>query len=368
MKRKNVYQEYEEEFTKAPLSERFLKLILYYLIIGWNDLKSAMSNLTEPDKRRLLFGKIKTFVLLFHKKAVQEGILKEAAALTYITILGFIPFLLVIVFLLPKLTMFVSHSKLNQHLYENLMPVSTSEVGNILSQLISRQTTFNIFSLIIAVITSYSLFKVIRDTFDRILVMEYQPPKDLLSQLLKFFGTIIFGFVIILLLFSSSSLPIISSLLNIPLFHGVLITLLPFVVQFLALLFLYMILPSIKVNRGALFRGVFWTTLLWVLAKSIFDYYIYNLTNIEAVYGVLKSLPIFLFWIYFNWVIILGGMVLVTILEHKEKALDYVDNKHYVRVTLEMYTNKKKMKEVDTLLGKQSVPELIEKLIEEEKE
>ncbi len=354
-----------QDLPKIPLGKRLFIYALYFIRVGFLDIKKLISHLSEQDKRKILMQKVRDFLVLFYKKTTSEGILKEAAALTYITLLGFIPFLMVIVFLLPKISNLVAQSGLNKHLYQNFMPVSTSEVGNLVSQLMTRQTTFNIFSLIIAVITSYSLFKVIRDTFDRILVMEFQPAKDLLSQLLKFFGTIIFGFIIILLLFSSSSLPIISSILNIPLFHGVVITVLPFILEFVALLFLYMILPSIKVKRKALYRGAFWTTLIWVVVKSGFDYYIYNLTNIEAVYGVLKSLPIFLFWIYVNWVIILGGMVLVTILEHKEKALDEVPDKHYVRVTLEMYTNRKKDKELETLLDKEKAREMINIITEE---
>ena len=340
---------HDEEIIKISLWKRLFILILYYLRLGLHDLYKMLLHLIEKDKRKVLFHNIHAFLILFYKKSTQEGVLKEAATLTYITLLGFMPFLVLVVFLLPKITALASQSKLNLRLYQNFMPVSTSEVGNLVTQLFSQKATFSFFTLVIAIITSYSLFKIIRDTFDRILVMEYHPPKDLVSQLLKFFGTIIFGFIIILLLFSSSSLPIVSSLLYFPLFKKWLIFVLPFVLQFLALVFLYMMLPSIKVKRSALYRGAFWTTLIWVIVKSCFDYYVYNLTNIEVVYGVLKTLPIFLFWIYVNWVIILSGMVLVTILEHREKALDEVTEKHYVRVTLEMYTNKKMDKQVDAV-------------------
>ncbi|MFO7660124.1 MAG: YihY/virulence factor BrkB family protein [Candidatus Cloacimonadaceae bacterium] len=331
------------------------------------NLKNARTHLTNKEKLKLMWRNISALFSLFYKKVMQEGVLKEAAALTYITILGFIPFLLFIVFLIPKISSLSSNPMFQTHLYENFMPVSTGEVGNLIAQLISRKVTFNFFSLIMTIITSYSLFKVIRDTFDRILIMEFKPPKDLLSQLLKFFGTIIFGFVIILVLFSSSSLPIVSSLLDLPLFRKQLIVILPFLMQFLALIFLYMVLPSAKVSRKSLFKGAFWTTLVWVIAKSGFDLYVYNLTNIEAMYGVVKSLPIFLFWIYLNWVIILSGMVLVAILEYKDKALKHVEAKHYVRVTMEMYTNQKMDKQMDAIMKKDDLPELLNTLTEDKK-
>lgn len=358
----------DEDIVKVSLWKRLLILLFYYMRVGLHDLFQLFSNFTDNDKRKVMFEQIYKFLSLYYKKVSQELILKEAAALTYITLLGFLPFLFFIVYLVPKIPFLAINSKFQSHLYQNFLPVSTGDVGFLVSQLLAQRAPFNIFSFVVAIVTSYSLFRVIRNAFDRILVMEFQPPKDWLAQLVKFFGTIIFGFIIILLLFSSSSLPILSSLLNIPLFKKQLIYILPFVLQFLALVFMYMILPSIKVKRSSLFRAAFWTTLVWVILKGFFDYYIYNMTNIEAIYGVLKSLPIFLLWIYLNWVIVLGGMVLVTVLEYKEKALDVVDKKHFVRLTLEMYTDKKMDKEIDTILKKEIVPELINKLTKESEE
>jgi len=356
---------HEDEIIKISLGKRLIFLMFYYLRLGLHDLYKVLSHVIEREKRKVLLSNIVGFSKLYYKKFNQEGILKEAAALTYITLLGFIPFLVLIVFFVPKIPFLNSTSGFQSQLYQNFLPMSTEDVGPIITQLISQEISFNIFSFIVVIITSYSLFKVIRDTFDRILRMEFQPPKDFISQLLKFFGTIIFGFLIILLLFSSSSLPIISSLLNIPLFKQQLLVILPFILQFLGLVFLYMILPSIKVKRKSLFRAAFWTTLIWVILKSLFDYYVYNLTNIGAVYGVLKSLPAFLFWIYINWVIVLGGIVLVSLMEYKELAVESKKEKHFVRMTVEMYTNKKLDKEIDAIINKDKLPEIIKQLNED---
>jgi membrane protein len=359
---------HEEEIAKTSLPKRLSILLYNYLKITLNDILQAPSYLIEKDKRKPLFENIWKFIVLFYKKMAQESVLKEAAALTYITLLGFIPFLILIVFFVPKLPFLATSSKFQSQLYQNFMPSSTGDVGILITQLITQKVSFNIVSFIVVIVTSYSLFKVIRDTFDRILRMEIPPPNDVISQLLKFFGSIIFGFLIILLLFSSSSLPIISSLLDIPLFKRQLVYLFPFILQFVGLLFLYMILPSIKVKRSSLYRAAFWTTLIWVILKGLFDYYVYNLTNIGAVYGVVKSLPAFLFWIYINWVIVLAGIVLVSILEHKDLALEAKKNKHFVRLTVEMYTNKKLDKDFDTIINMEKLPKLIEKLTEDDKE
>jgi len=359
--------EKERPLSKYSLWIRPFVFIVHYLRFGLGEIDNALSYLTNTKKRKILANEVHRFLRLFYLKAKQEGILKESAALTYITLLGFIPFLIFVIFLIPKLPLLSGQEKLSTHLYQNLLPNSAIDVGANVSVLVTQKTTFNIVNLIVAMITSYSLFSVIRDTFDRILVMDYHPPKEFFSQLLKFFGTIIFGFVIILLLFSSSSLPILSSLLDFPMFKNLLVILLPFITQFVGLLFLYMLLPTIKVEKKALFRGTFWTTVIWVLVKSLFDYYIFHLTNIEAVYGVMKSIPVFLMWIYINWVIILGGMVLVAIMAQKEKTIDTDFNKrHYVHMTLELFTDNKKIKAIDDIVSKDMVKQIAEVLSEED--
>jgi membrane protein len=354
-------------------SKRFLLIIVHYLRVFWDDWSKLLLNILDPVKRKQLLSDIIQFVKLFYLKFQQEGILKEASALTYITLLGFIPFLTLIMVLAPKLPFLSNNVQLQQQIAHTLLPESAGDVAGVVSGLVAgfadKKVTLNLFSLILVLITSYSLFKVIRDTFDRILILEYQPHQDFISQIVKFFGTVFVGFFIILLLFGSSSLPLISTILNIPLFKQQLILILPFILQFVALIFLYMIMPSIKVKRGALFRTAFWTTLIWVSLKGLFDYYIYNLTSFEAVYGVLKSLPVFLFWIYVNWVVILGGMVLVAILEQKELAIESIEKKkHFVRMTLELYTDEKLDKDIEAIIHKRDLTEIIDKVLEGEKE
>jgi len=141
---------------------------------------------------------------------------------------------------------------------------------------------------------------------------------------------------------------------------------LPFFLQFLALFFLYMLMPSIKVRRKSLIRGAFWTTVIWVLIKSGFDYYIYNLTSFQAVYGVIAALPIFLFWIYINWIIILGGIVLVSVIDKgvRQDVIHKTPQK-VIRVTLEMYSDNKLNQRLENYINKKNIKELVEQFDED---
>jgi membrane protein len=250
---------------------------------------------------------------------------------------------------------------------KNFIPGSADAIMNFMDELlIRRRIGFNIFNFVILIVSSYSLFRVIRDTFDRILSMQLSVKQDLLTQVVKFFGTIVFGLIIMIVLFSSSSVPLISRLLKIPMLRWLLIVV-PFVLQFLGLMFLYMLLPSVRIKRSSLFRGAFWTTVIWSVAKSYFDFYIYHLTSVQAIYGVMAALPIFLLWIYVNWVIILGGIVLVSVIDSPDTDdLLRKEPHRVVRVTLEMFSNQKLNERLEGVISRKEVKKLVEAIEEEE--
>lgn len=315
-----------------------------------------------------MFGEIKQFTSFFYQRITKEGVLRESSSLAYVTILGFIPFITFIVMIAPDLPFLNLKEKIGEVVASNFIPGSAEAVMDMINDMIARRMGLNIMIFIILLISSYSLFNNIRHTFDRILSTSIPESQDILTQFIKFFGTLVFGLVILVLLFSSSSLPIISRILKLPIFNW-LMYVVPFVLQFLALLFLYMLIPSIKIRRSSLFRGTFWTTLIWVICKSGFDYYIYNLTSYQAVYGVIAALPIFLFWIYINWAIILGGIVLVSVIDNFGKdALIKRTPQQVVRITMEMFSDDKLNQRLVKHLNKSDIKTLVDQLDEEGRE
>lgn len=329
--------------------------LLSYLKTGWEDLAIFLNTVTEPRKRKLILKNSWHFLSVLYRRVTTEGVLKESASLTYITLLGFVPFITFIFMITPDLPFLNIKEKFRNVVANNMFPGSAQAIMQYFDEFIARRTAFNIVGFVILIITSYSLFRSIRNAFDRILSMELAHSQDLITQLVKFFGTLIFGLIIMVMLFSSSSLPIISVLLNLPVLKQ-LNYIVPFFLQFFGIIFLYMLLPSIRVSRKSLFRGAFWTTVVWVSVKSVFDVYIYNLTSIQAVYGVMAALPIFLTWIYFNWVVILGGIVLVSVLENKDQRGESVRQpRKTVRLTVEMFSDDHLNRRLEALVDKEAL-------------
>lgn len=352
--------------SKAPFWSSLRDSLLTYLKLPFKDILVIYAAFSHPRKRRLILKNVWEFLRVFYRRLTTEGVMKESASLTYITLLGFIPFITFIVLIIPDLPFLDLRSKINEILVQNLMPNSAEAVTRFIGEMLQQRTGFNTFGFLLLIFSSYSLFRVIRNTFDRILSMDESPALDWLSYILRFFGTLIVGIIILLLLFSSSSMPIIGKLLKYSFLTQQMLNIIPFVLQFFALIFLYLILPSIRVKRGALFRGAFWTTVVWTMIKSIFDWYIYNLTNYQAVYGYLSILPITLLWIYSNWVVIIGGIVLISVLDQGNKlSVAKNEPKRVVRITLEMFSNRQLNKRLESYIRRSDLKELINEIEED---
>jgi membrane protein len=321
---------------------------------------------TTPEKLRQVLINIWDFIKVLYIRITRDGVLKEAASLTYITLLGFVPFITFVLMIAPDLPFLNVKENIREVLAANMVPGSASAIMGYLDDFVKNRTAFNIMSFVILIVSSYSLFRNIRNAFDRILNVRMANSQDLISQMIKFLGTLIFGFIIMVVLFSASSLPVISLIFNLPILKQI-SYFLPFVVQFVAISLLYSLIPTIRVGRKAVIRGAFWTSVVWALVKNLFDIYIYNLTSIQAVYGVMSALPIFLMWVYFNWVIIMGGIVLVSVLDKKGEVKDLVEEPYKtVRMTLELYSDDNLNRRLEGLVSKKDLLEVLTEDLEKE--
>jgi len=83
-----------------------------------------------------------------------------------------------------------------------------------------------------------------------------------------------------------------------------------------ALLFLmYTLMPTTTVHKRPAAIGALVAALLWELGKIGFRLYVTKTLPFSALYGSLGLVPLFLFWVYLTWLIILFGLELTYTLQ-----------------------------------------------------
>lgn len=260
------------------------------------------------------------FLLKFRNRFNDEKILKEASSLTFVTVLGFIPFLLFVLFLLPDIPTMNLKNNLKNYIISTFLPDSANLVVNYINVIFENNYSLNIINLIMLIITSYSLFASITGVFDRILKIKTEEKITVIAMLLKFFGTLILGFMIFILLFSMSSIPYLSLIFDNTFFLSLSGFFLPVLMWFILIFLSYFFVPSNRMKAFSIVVSATVSSVLWVLMKYGFDWYITNLTRIKLLYGVISSFPIFLFWIFANWVIVLCGVILLSLMNKTEDS------------------------------------------------
>jgi len=154
--------------------------------------------------------------------------------------------------------------------------------------------------------------------------------------------------MLLIILLSSSSVPFLIKFIRAPFLQSIITYFSPFLIIFVVFSLGFFFIPSVKIRNISVLIGAGTAALIWLLFKNGFDWYINNLTNMEVIFGVVSFIPIFLFWIYANWVIILSGVVLVAILDgriefnevpsHPRQKIRIIIEKEIDRDNIEMIT------------------------------
>ncbi len=230
----------------------------------------------------------------------------RAASLAYSSLLSLVPLTALCFGIFGGLVQTEdSMQQIQQFLFSQFVP------GNEFQALISHIQDFsknmrdlNLFVFGTLVITSLLLLNSIESTLNQVWqVYEVRPITDRLA---------IFCAIIVLIPFFAISGYYTSANIE-PLFAGFdLLTaayqdMLPFLIDFLAFVALYYLVPKAPVRLGAALFGAIAASLLFGLAKHWFAFYIVRFGTYDRVYEALALIPIFLFWLYICWTVVLFG-------------------------------------------------------------
>ena len=217
-------------------------------------------------------------------------------------------------------------------------------------------------------LTSYSLFKIINDSFDNILNVHEKRKRGVIYNFIKFLGMTIFGSLLILLLLSATSISIVSKFFDVSFLQNLLLYVTPFVILFIIFSLGFAFIPTIRIKSNSVFIGSAVASIVWIIFKSIFNWYISTLTNTEIIFGYFASIPIFFFWIYANWIIMLCGVIIVSILEGKHNLGEIKQNTNTMKITIEQTVNGKNFGSFSKInFSKTDLKKIIKEIVEEEK-
>lgn len=202
------------------------------------------------------------------------------------------------------------------NLLEQLLPPDEDEILTNLKEQLSTYLlelgeivrALGILSLPVLVFSGIALVNTIESSLN--VVWRVSSELTIISKIINFWAVITLGPLLILISFywyarftsvAFSSTESYSSLFSLMDFA------VPVLAIFILLTVLFYKLPAAGVRLSDAMLGAFFSAILFEFTKRGFAYYVSLSATYKVFYGVLVSLPLFLFWLYLAWVVVLFG-------------------------------------------------------------
>ncbi len=247
------------------------------------------------------------------RRADQERLFQVASSLTFTTVLSIVPLLTTVFAVLTALPVFDRlRDTLHAFLESRLMPEAISaSIFQYLDQFSANASSLTVVSVLSFAVTSLTTMLTIDGALNTIWGVHRMRP--LAQRLVTYWailsvGPILLGVSLTLTSYLASAAagfvqaptPLVAAALGVA-------PLLLFTVSYSAL---YVYVPNRYVRWRDALIGAFCAALAFEAAKRGFALYITRFSTYTMIYGALAALPLLLLWIYYIWIITLGGALI----------------------------------------------------------
>lgn len=249
----------------------------------------------------------------------EDRSLEEAASLSYTSLLAMVPLLAVIFGVVAAFPVFGEiSSKLQTFIFSNFMPATGEQIEPYLNTFLESVSSLTLPGTIMLFITALLLMFRIEHALNRIWRVDQQ--RTLTSRIVMYWAALTLGPVLIGAAIALSAQKIFMTLGIenglVGAWHRAGI----FFLSWMVFTMFFVLVPNRHVKFRDAVVGALLTTILFELAKAGFVGYVKN-ANYSKIYGTLATIPIFLFWLYIVWAVILfGASLAASLTTFSEKA------------------------------------------------
>ncbi len=235
----------------------------------------------------------------------EDRCLEEAASLSYTSLLSMVPLLAVVFGIVSVFPVFNEWSnRLQSLIFDNFLPDTGEQIVPYINTFLDSVSSLTLPGTVMLFVTALLLMVRIEVALNRIWRVDRN--RSLTNRITMYWAVLTLGPLLIAAAIALSANRIFgaSGLLGgvAPGLHQVGTFLLSWAVFTL----FFVLVPNRRVRIRDALIGALLSTVLFSLAKTGFVAYVSN-TNYKVIYGALATVPIFLFWLYLVWIVVLLG-------------------------------------------------------------
>lgn len=281
----------------------------------------------------LLLVRFKRLMRHVWKHFKEDRLFEEAASLSYTSLLALVPLLAVIFGVISIFPVFNEWSEnFQRFVFSNFVPAAGEVVRTYMTTFLESVGGLTLPGTVLLIVTALLLMFRIEIAFNKI--WRVTETRTLTNRIVMYWAVLTLCPIMIGSAAALGAQNVLSVFQVNGEFYPGLQQFGIFVLMWMAFSVIFGLVPNRKVQYRDAIAGAFLTAVLFEIAKAAFVGYVTN-ANYTVIYGALATVPIFLFWLYLVWSVILFGASLAASLT-TFKDLSRSDVEWPVRLELQL--------------------------------
>lgn len=229
----------------------------------------------------------------------------EAASLSYTSLLSMVPLLAVIFGVASAFPVFQQWTEQMQtFVFNNFVPTSGEQVQYYLIGFLDAVGQLTLPGMVLLILTALLLIVRIERAFN--LIWRVPASRSIRDRIVMYWAVLTLGPLAVGGAIALSAQPIFEQYTlgfsSATFWRGLGI----FALSWVGFTIMFMLVPNRRVPVSFAATGAFLSAVLFAIAKKVFVTFVAN-ASFNVIYGTLASIPIFLFWLYLVWIVVLLG-------------------------------------------------------------
>jgi len=235
----------------------------------------------------------------------EDRCFEEAASLSYTSLLSMVPLLAVVFGIVSVFPVFNEWSNaLQSFIFDNFLPDTGEQIVPHINTFLESVSSLTLPGTLMLLVTALLLMVRIEVAFNRIWRVDRN--RSLTNRVVMYWAVLTLGPLLIAAAVALSATRIFGASGVVGDVPPAVQTLGIFLLSWLLFTLFFVLVPNRRVRFRHALVGAMLSTVLFSLAKAGFVAYVSN-ANYKVIYGALATVPIFLFWLYLVWIVVLLG-------------------------------------------------------------
>ncbi len=235
----------------------------------------------------------------------EDRLFDEAASLSYTSLLSMVPLLAVVFGVASAFPVFQQWGdQLQSFVFDNFVPTSGDQIQTYLNGFLNSVGKLTLAGTLFLILTALLLMIRIERAFN--LIWRVPTARSIRNRIVMYWAVLTLGPLALGAAFALSAQPAFEQVVMGASTHSSWRAFGVFSLSWLAFTLIFLLVPNRRTHITHAAMGAFVSAILFGVAKKAFVAFVAN-ASFNVIYGALASIPIFLFWLYLVWIVILLG-------------------------------------------------------------